>query len=614
MLNKVNLKRENAKLTAFRGLSSLLRLWMLANLWNYCNGLILRLPCLVHADFTIFEVDWSLQGSLLATIQGIHDADCTLECVKHPKCKSYNIQNVTAVCELNSKIAGENGSSLVQRPGWVYKSTDYNQTEVGETCQKLHPCASNVLCRETCHHPYYECIHCDEKQTGLHCDKLQDEDKCESDPCLNNGTCTNTEESYKYIDECGSAPCRNGGTCTDQLNSYHCSCPTQWQGSTCAENNYCHSSPCLNQGTCTNSASSFQCSCAAGFQGNRCETENDYCHSSPCLNEGTCTNYASSFQCDCATGYSGDICEEVHKMMLNKVNLKRENAKLNAFRGLSSLLRLWMLANLWNYCNGLILRLPCLVHADFTIFEIDWSLQGSLLATIQGIHDADCTLECVKHPKCKSYNIQNVTAVCELNSKIAGENGSSLVQRPGWVYKSTDYNQTEVGETCQKLHPCASNVLCRETCHHPYYECIHCDEKQTGLHCDKLQDEDKCESDPCLNNGTCTNTEESYKYIDECASAPCLSGGTCTDDVNSYHCSCIPPWYGSTCADFDDCDSSPCQNGGNCTDLANSYSCSCPRGYGGVDCSLGKRKGFNGGVNDVRSMSVPLRRSKHYQS
>ena len=96
-----------------------------------CNGLILRLPCLVQADFTIFEVDWSLQGSLLSTIQGIHDADCTLECVKHPKCKSYNIQNSTAVCELNSKIAGENGSSLVQRPGWVYKSTDYNQTEVG---------------------------------------------------------------------------------------------------------------------------------------------------------------------------------------------------------------------------------------------------------------------------------------------------------------------------------------------------------------------------------------------------------------------------------------------------------------------------------------------------
>ena len=107
------------------------RLCMFANLWNDGNGLILRLPCLVHADFTIFEVDWSLQGSLLATIQGIYDADCTLECVKHSKCKSYNIQNVTAVCELNSKIAGANGSSLVQRPGWVYKSTDYNQTEVG---------------------------------------------------------------------------------------------------------------------------------------------------------------------------------------------------------------------------------------------------------------------------------------------------------------------------------------------------------------------------------------------------------------------------------------------------------------------------------------------------
>ena len=36
------------------------------------------------------------------------------------------------------------------------------------------------------------------------------------------------------IDECGSEPCRNAGTCMDQVNSYHCSCPTQWHGSTCA--------------------------------------------------------------------------------------------------------------------------------------------------------------------------------------------------------------------------------------------------------------------------------------------------------------------------------------------------------------------------------------------
>ena len=57
--------------------------------------------------------------------------------------------------------------------------------QVGETCQKLHPCASNVLCRETCHHPYYECIHCDKKQTGLHCDKLQGIPTSEISYCIN---------------------------------------------------------------------------------------------------------------------------------------------------------------------------------------------------------------------------------------------------------------------------------------------------------------------------------------------------------------------------------------------------------------------------------------------
>ena len=37
------------------------------------------------------------------------------------------------------------------------------------------------------------------------------------------------------IDECDSDPCLNGGTCNDEINGFFCDCPTGYQGITCGE-------------------------------------------------------------------------------------------------------------------------------------------------------------------------------------------------------------------------------------------------------------------------------------------------------------------------------------------------------------------------------------------
>ena len=41
-------------------------------------------------------------------------------------------------------------------------------------------------------------------------------------------------------------------------------------------------------------------------------------------------------------------------------------------------------------------------------------------------------------------------------------------------------------------------------------------------------------------------------------------------------------------ADINDCDSDPCLNGGTCTDAVNSYACVCVPGYTGVHCETGE--------------------------
>ena len=97
---------------------------------NVCP-LILRLPCgNIYADFVIAKFGHFLQRSVIKTIKGITDAQCTAECAEHPLCRSYNIHRENKICELNSKKDGDFNVTLIPSAGWVYKSTDYNETLV----------------------------------------------------------------------------------------------------------------------------------------------------------------------------------------------------------------------------------------------------------------------------------------------------------------------------------------------------------------------------------------------------------------------------------------------------------------------------------------------------
>ena len=82
----------------------------------------------------------------------------------------------------------------------------------------------------------------------------------------------------------------------------------------CQEINECESNPCLNGGTCRDEVNNFVCQCRNGFTGQRCENANDYCSTrqNPCLNGGTCRNLpeSASTTCDCPPGYGGDFCQD----------------------------------------------------------------------------------------------------------------------------------------------------------------------------------------------------------------------------------------------------------------------------------------------------------------
>ena len=109
----------------------------------------------------------------------------------------------------------------------------------------------------------------------------------------------------------------NGGSCkwSDRTGlDFSCSCPPNYNGTSCGSYMPCLSGPCLNSGTCRppprgsrHEARGWVCDCPEGFEQPRCEK--DPCEPNPCRNGGQCRNDgAQSYHCRCRRLYFGKTC------------------------------------------------------------------------------------------------------------------------------------------------------------------------------------------------------------------------------------------------------------------------------------------------------------------
>ena len=67
-----------------------------------------------------------LKGFVIKSETGVNDFQCMVKCMEVPKCKSYNIKSDAGTCQLNSASESGNLAKLSDAPGWLYKSTDFN--------------------------------------------------------------------------------------------------------------------------------------------------------------------------------------------------------------------------------------------------------------------------------------------------------------------------------------------------------------------------------------------------------------------------------------------------------------------------------------------------------
>ncbi|KAF7230892.1 protein jagged-2b isoform X2 [Nothobranchius furzeri] len=451
----------------------------------------------------------------------------------------------------------------------------------GQFCDEcvLHPgCVHG-----TCNLPW-QC-NCERNWGGLMCDK--DLNYCgRHQPCVNGGTCMNTEPDEYHCacpqgfsgknceiaeHACVSAPCANGGVCHEGSSGYECQCPPGWEGPTCTSNlDECASGPCAQGGTCINLEDGFECVCPPQWEGKTCQIDFNSCHGQ-CQNGATCKKGPRGYHCQCPPGFVGPNCE----IQRNKCDSRPcQNG---------------------GHCRAVSDSFVCECPAEF----------GGQLCEISNWASSDsCDPDpCKNGATCHSMD-QDFYCACPegFEGKMCERHKDDCQATPCQVIDSCTVaiaTNDSAGEQHVPSNVCGPRGLCIS---HPAgnFSCV-CDPGFSGIYChENIND---CISNPCGNGGTCIDRINTFQCfcpdgwegqlcdlnVNECGHNPCKNGGRCVDLVNDFYCECTDNWKGKTCHSRENqCDETTCSNGGTCYDHGDAFRCSCPPGWGGNTCNTAK--------------------------
>uniref|UniRef100_A0A3P8V453 Slit homolog 2 (Drosophila) n=1 Tax=Cynoglossus semilaevis TaxID=244447 RepID=A0A3P8V453_CYNSE len=227
---------------------------------------------------------------------------------------------------------------LLTTPSKKFTCTGPVDLSVQAKCEPClsNPCKNDGTCSNDPVH-YYRCT-CPYGFKGQNCEEPIH--ACISNPCQNSGTCHLKEgegsnfwcvcpEGFEgdaceiNIDDCEDNDCENNSTCIDGINNYTCMCSPEYTGELCEEKvDFCAPdlNPCQHDSKCILTPQGYKCECTPGYVGEHCEVDFDDCEENKCQNGGQCIDAINGYTCVCPEGYSGLFCEFPPPMVLPRTS------------------------------------------------------------------------------------------------------------------------------------------------------------------------------------------------------------------------------------------------------------------------------------------------------
>ncbi|XP_053736092.1 protein jagged-2b isoform X1 [Synchiropus splendidus] len=447
-------------------------------------------------------------------------------------------------------------------------------------CGRHQPCVNGGTCMNT--EPEFSCA-CPQGYSGKTCEIA--EHACVSNPCANGGVCHEVESGFECqcppgwagptcardLDECASSPCAQGGTCIDLVNGFECVCPPQWEGKTCQiDTNECARKPCVKAFSCKNLIGGYHCDCFLGWAGQNCDINVNGCQGR-CQNGGVCQEGPRGWGCQCPAGFTGPRCE----IQKNKCDSRPcQNG------GLCHALQGGFVCECPPQFAGQLCEIPTWAPSD--------SCDPNPCENQARCHSMDQDFYCAcpegyEGKTCERLKEKCLTTPCQVidscTVSVMAANSSEV--------------QLISSNVCGPRGRCVSGPEGNFTCV--------CEPGFSGLYChENIND---CVGSPCRGGGTCIDGINSFQCfcpdgwegrlcdlnVNECRHDPCKNGGRCVDLVNDFYCECSDNWKGKTCHSRESqCDATTCSNGGTCSDHGDSFRCACPPGWDGNTCNTAK--------------------------
>ncbi|KAM5331107.1 protein crumbs homolog 2 isoform 2-T3 [Glossophaga mutica] len=395
-------------------------------------------------------------------------------------------------------------------------------------------------------------------------------------------------------------PCLSGGTCLVTWNDFHCTCPANFTGPTCAQQLWCPGQPCVPPATCEEVPDGFVCVAEATFREGPPVAFSGHNASS----EGELSGLSLAFRTrDPEAGLLRATAGGLAAVWLAVRNGSLA-AGVRSGRGLPSAVlpapRPHVADGAWHRVS-LAMERPA-AQASRWLLWLDGAATPVALRGLAG------DLSFLRGPGAAHVLLAENFTGCLGRVALGGLPLPLARPRPGAAPGSRGHFSAWPGAPAPSLgcrgepvcvsSPCLHGGACRDL--FDAFACA-CGPGWEGPRCEARAD--PCRSAPCV-RGRCHAHPDGHFECrcppgfegprcrwpvlpEECSlNVTCLDGSPCEGGPRGVNCSCQEGFAGQRCQSS--CETNPCLNGGTCRAAGGAYECICGTRFSGQFCEVVK--------------------------